>query len=366
MILRRLVLILLILSLLVTVCPTQLARAARGVPGSAEFAFAAHLSLSASSPTDAVHLASNLELDWLALDCSWKSISPTPSSSDWSSLSPTLLAASRAQLPVMLSLSQAPDWALSSLGPDPSKTAQFALQLVLKFPIIRAIELFPAPNTSLGWGKLPNPQAYAATWKAVLSAFSSAKLDTLIVVGGLLPVNANSNTALNDLSFLQELYSAAKTPIPVIAMQAANLTGDPLLAPDPSETRVLRHYEQLRAVMLKNKQDAGLIWITRLSPPNASLAPNDRRFLDPANQALWWGQAFEQLKSQLYIGAAFLSQINPGNPDAPFSLILPSSDYHPFYRPLRDLIAVNRSNGIHARPGREKNEPLQKNEKGKK
>lgn len=369
MILRRFALTLLILCLLATFSPTQPARAARGVPGSSEFGFAAHLNLSGSFSLGAVHLANNLELDWLAVDSSWKALAPKSGAVDWSRLDPVLRAASSSQLAVMLSLSQPPDWALGPQGPDPAKTAQFVVELVQKYPIIRAIELFPGANTAQGWGRPPSAQAYVATWKAVQSALQSSKKDVLLVTGGLQPTAANlpPAQAVSDLTFLQDFYTAAKVTAPIIiSMQAGNLTGEPLQAPNKSENRVLRHYEEIRAVMTRNKQDAGLIWITHLSPPNGSIAANDRRYQDIANQTTWWSQAYDQMKSQLYIGVAFLGQINPGSSEAPFSLLLPSGDYHPFYRSLRDRISVNRSNKVNLRPGRAKAEPLQKNSQGKK
>ena len=370
MIARRFALFLLILGLLGTAWPARLAQAARGTPGSAEFGFGAYLDLSGSFAIDSVHLASDLELDWLALDFSWQAAAPKPGAIDWSRIDPILQAAGRSQQSVMLSLTQAPEWALTPQGPDSAKCAALVIQILQRYPnTVQAIELFPGANTTQGWGRQPNPKAYFSTWNAVQAAIKSAKLSTLLVAGGLLPIPSGSPAAqgVNDLTFLQELYSA-KVQLPVISIQAGSLTGDPLQAPDKVENRVLRHYEEVRAVMLNNKQDAGKIWITHITPPTGSIAANDRRYQDLSNQALWLSQAYDQMKSQLYIGVAFLGQINPqANPaDAAFSLLQPSGDYHPFFRMLRDRIAINRSNAAYLRPGRAKAEPLQKNTKGTK
>jgi len=67
------------------------------------------------------------------------------------------------------------------------------------------------------------------------------------------------------------------------------------------------------------------------------------------------------LKSQLYIGVVFLAGINAnGNTGSTVSLIQANGDYHPFYRTLRDLIAINRSDSVLNRPGRAKEKPLLK------
>jgi hypothetical protein len=69
------------------------------------------------------------------------------------------------------------------------------------------------------------------------------------------------------------------------------------------------------------------------------------------------------MKSQLYIGVVFLGIINPSTgAAASFSLLLPSGDYHPFYRSLRDMIAVDRSNNMISRPGRAKERLLAKSQ----
>jgi hypothetical protein len=371
MIRKCLVIIPVILCLLVISVPAQPALAARGIPGSSEFGFGAHLELSGSSTLESARLANNLELDWIAVDCSWLAAAPKQGVVDWSRFDPVLLTAARSQQAIMLSLTQAPTWALTTEGPDPAKTSQFILQILQHYPnTVRAIELFPGANTAQGWGSQPNPKAYASLLASVQTALQNAKFSMLLVAGGLVPTPAGSPRAqaIDDLVFLQELYATAKIALPVISLQASNLTGDPLQTPEKNEPRVLRHYEEIRGVMLQNKKDANLIWVTHLAPPGGSISASDKRFQNLPNQTAWLSQAFEQMKSQIYIGAAFLGHINPQpNPaEAAFSLLLQSGDYHPFYRSLRDLIAIDHSNGARLRPGQAKATLLKKAQNDKK
>ncbi|MDO8971376.1 MAG: hypothetical protein Q7U74_11855 [Saprospiraceae bacterium] len=362
---KRQVLVFALIITLTALSPLNQVLAARGTPGSAEFGYGAHFNLDGAFAIDAVRLASNLQLDWLAVDLSWQSVAPKAGAVDWSRIDPVLQVASNKQQAVMISLTEAPDWVQTPQGPDANLTAQFVLQLVQRYPkSIQAVELFSGANTRQGWGRQPNPQAYQKTWSSVQTTLQNSKINILLIAGGLRPVvsGTSASEAMDDLAFLQALYTAGgKNPVKIVSIQANDLTGDPLMAADKAENRVLRHYEEVRSVMLKNKQDASLVWITRLSPPTGAISVDDQKYQDLSNQSNWLNQAFGQLKSQLYIGVAFMNGINPSQtPNTAISLILPGEDYHPFYRSLRDLITINRSDNSTNRPGRAKDQPLQK------
>lgn len=349
---------------LVVTAPLGSVLAARGTPQSAEFGYGAHLNLTGSFAMDGIRLASNLQLDWLALDLSWQAIAPKAGTVDWSRLDPAMQTAEHSQVSVFLSLSDTPEWAQTPQGPDAAHTTQLVQQLVQRYPkSLQAIELFPGANTRQGWGRKPDGAAYARVWNSVSSLLQKQKSPVLLVAAGLKPVPAGSAPAeaIDDLAFLQTLYDQGLRPsLGIISLQASGLSGEPLQSPSKDQNLVLRHYEEVRQVMLKNKHEGGLIWLTRLSPP--STRGNGADPQEPAFQAAWLAQAFQQIKSQLYIGVAFLNGINPGPSNSGISLLQPGGDYHPFYRTLRDQIAINRSN-TPFRPGRPKDQPLQKSVK---
>ncbi len=361
----RLVLFLFLAAVLLALTPLGSVLAARGAPGSAEFGYGAHLNLNGQYTVEGVHLASDLQLDWLGFDLSWRSVAPKAGSVDWSRLDPVLEAASRSQLPVMVSLTEAPDWALSAQGPGADQTAQFILQLLKRYPkVVQAVELFPGSNTLQGWGRKPDSQAYMKLVTTMSSAIKKSNLQVRLVGGGLKPVVAEAESQaqdIDDADFLQSLYDRGlRDAVTIVSVQASELTGEPLQAPDKSENRVLRRYENIRQVMLNNGHESGLIWITHLSPPSGALNSEDQKYQDPTAQSTWYSQAYSQLKSQLYIGVAFLSSLNPSDTGSSASLIQNQGDYHPFYRSLRELISINRSDHSGSRPGRSKDQPLQK------
>ncbi len=361
----RLVLFMFLAAILISLTPLESVLAARGAPGSAEFGFGAHLNLNGQFAIEGVRLASDLQLDWVGLDLSWQSVAPKAGSVDWSRLDPILDAAAHSQLAVMVSLTDTPEWALASQGPDPDKTAQFITQMVKRYPqVVQAVELFPGANTMQAWGRAPDPKAYMKVLIAVKNAIKKSNPQVRLVGAGLKPVMAADGITtqdINDTVFLQSLYkNGLADAVTIVSLQANDLTGEPLQASDKSETRVLRHYENIRQVMLENGHESGLIWITHLAPPSGSLNAEDQKFQDPASQSEWFNQAFNQLKSQLYIGVAFFSALNPSDSGSSVSLIQNLGDYHPFYRSLRELISINRSDPSGSRPGRAKDQPLLK------
>jgi hypothetical protein len=187
-------------------------------------------------------------------------------------------------------------------------------------------------------------------------------MQVLVVAGGLLPTGAQpSSDMVDDLSFLTSLYKAgAKSIVQVISVQLGQISGSPMAPSSGADKRVLRHYEEIRQVMLDNGHERGLVWVTHLQPPDGSLSTEDAKYQNPDEQSTWLTQAFQQMRSQLYIGVAFLDAINPNaDADRPgFSLITLGGDFHPAYRLLRDQIAQNSSGSIGVRPGRPKAAPL--------
>lgn len=360
----RLIALGVVVVLLVLAAHFKSALAARGTPGSSEFGYGAHLDLTGPFAIDGIRLASNLQLDWLALDLSWQSIAPKTGAVDWSRLDPIMEMAEHSQLAVFLSLVEPPDWALGPQGPDIAQTTKLVLQMAQRYPnSLQAVELFPGANTRQGWGRQPDPGAYLKLWNSVVASLQKVKSPIILVAAGLKPVPVNSapTEAMDDLVFLQNLYNLGiRSSLNIISVQAAGLTGEPLQSPTKEQNLVLRHYEEVRQVMLKNKHESGLIWLTRLAPPSGQETGSDPQAQDPANQSAWLVQAYNQVKSQLYIGVAFLNGINPSPAAQGISLLQPGGDYHPIYRTLRDLVSINRSDSLYHRPGRPKDQPLQK------
>ncbi len=113
--------------------------------------------------------------------------------------------------------------------------------------------------------------------------------------------------------------------------------------------------------MLHNGHEKGILWITGLGTPENLYTFGEASSSMAQKQAAWLAQAFNQLRSQLYIGVAFLDSINPGaGQSSSLSLITTNGDLHPAFRVLRDQIVQNAAGAAYPRPGRAKSEPLVK------
>jgi hypothetical protein len=315
--------------------------AVRGMPGSGEFAYGAGITPEGLYVNEALEMAGNLPLDWLAVDLSWSSYAPEQASQpDWSHLDSLIQAASNRGISVLISLTGAPAWAMTPQGPSSAETVALINTLVSRYsPAVKAIELFPAANTAAGWGAQPDPQAYTALVADVAENLAGTGADITLVTGGLKPTTGSDSE--DDLAFLDGLYNAGISNwSQVISLQLDNLTGDPAQAPSTEEHRVLRHYEEIRKVMLNYGRETDLIWLTSLQ------APTGQSYSGVQAQSDWLVQAYTQLRSQLYIGAAFYSHINPeqsGSSDVSTgrALVISIDCYHLFYNMLRELIAQN-------------------------
>jgi hypothetical protein len=314
-------------------------------------------------------MATDLNLDWICVPVPWSRYQPDASQAPrLEVLDQVMQFAAENRIAVLVSISSAPAWSRSSLGPDPASTAQFVLALARRYPqAIQAVELFPGANTRAGWGALPDPQAYYAMFAQVEEQTRGLDNSLLLVAAGLQPLPSPTPSGdLNDLEFLQNLYMLGASKImPVISLRYSELTGDPLAAVNDGEHRKFRHYEEVRRVMVENQHQKGLIWITHLSLPSGTISVPDFAFHDINAQTSWMSQAYLQTRTQLYVGVAIGQSLNPESEGAaegvPSLRLQGAGGYHPFYPMLRDMISLNKAGSVIIKPGRPKEGSFVKN-----
>lgn len=272
-----------------------------------------------------IHAAAALGLDWVGVDIDWAEIWPEPgASANINSLDEVFSNAQELNIRCLVSIVNPPRWAMSKTGPDPNITAGFVAQLVRLYPNqVSAVELFPSANTKDGWSTTPNPQAYLEVYKKTSATLNEINPDILLIAGGLVPIDGTDNSGqVNDLEYLQKLYDAgAKELIPVISLRLSGISGMPIDEPGAGNLKVFRHYESIRSVMIENGHQTGTIWITGFSWPSdpADIPTSESDDVNPSApiaeiQARWFAQAYQLVRSQLYIGAVFHSCLE-GNPD---------------------------------------------------
>jgi hypothetical protein len=336
------------------------ASAEKDLPDSTKFAYGIRIDPWGREVEFALNIAAQSGIDWVGIDFDWQKHWPEISQPlDLSLLNQSMSLASENGLSVLLSISNPPEWATSAEGPDPQITAGLLAQFMRLYPgALKAVELFPGANTQQGWGDVPDPQAYMKLFQSVSQALIAMQPNIFLVAAGLVPItSSNPPEDMDDLEFLKRLYDAdAATQISVVSLRFPSVRGEPLAAPWDSEIQVLRHYELIRNLMLANDHAQGTIWLTGFTwPEPASISENASRLISnttspdlESDQAHWFNQAFQLMKSQLYIGAAFYDCLNPptssdnsrGEQNCLIQLKDNKAVLHPAYTALSQTIAL--------------------------
>ena len=301
-----------------------------GLPNSPEFGYGSYLDPYGAYVDDSINLSKNIGINWIALEFNWSKRWPDPN--QYPDLDQFGLAISKIKeqkQSIMVSITNPPDWAMTETGPDARITAHLVTSLARVYSgAIQVVELYPGANTAEGWSADPDPKAALQVLQSTVEALESYQLDVYPILS-LTPVQVSAKSSdWNDLDFLKALYDlGAADMMPLVGLSFTQVQGNPMADPVDQELSVLRHYELIRKVMLEYNHRQGLIWITRFSWPNVSVEPNMK---SPDAQAYWLNQAYELMKGQLYLGAAFFAQLNPPSVDSKISsLIFPDHSLHP-------------------------------------
>jgi hypothetical protein len=308
--------------------------AEEGLPGSPDFGYGVCLDLEGDHIEPSIQVANSYGLDWITIDFDWERYWPSQDiSPNWQTLDNVMAKIGPTDLAVMISITNAPDWAKTINGPDTAATANLSLNIVQRYPNnVLAIELFPSANTSFGWGAPPNAKAYAELLLGVQSTLAGNGFNQTLLATGIEP-SSNPQAALN---FLEDLYALGIASFsPVISLRLPRLSHPPETQPGDVSGYTLRFYEDVRQIMLAYGQQNDLIWITRFDWNPGSLHTT-------ADQAAWLQHAFLTMRSQLYIGVASFYCLN--DPSTSTSLISPDGSPTAVFNALGELIAADKNN----------------------
>ncbi len=319
--------------MLVTILIPSTTLAANGTPSSSSFGYGVRVDLHGVNPLAAIQEAGKFNLDWIAVDLNWQHIQPEAEKPPtWQDFDAAMALAGENQISVMVSITNAPNWAMDHDGPNANNTSVLVSDLVNRYTdILLAIEIFPSANTLQGWGTMPDPGAYTRLLKTSSQALSQLAPEVLIVGAGLTPLDSSSQ-GMDDLKFLRQIYKEGIAEfMPLVGVRLPPLGSDPLARDQQSGKFTLRHYEEIRNIMTKNGHKDGLIWITGFSWKTD--------IIDSQNeQAVWMKQAYLLFRSQLYIGAAFFDSLNSSQGGVS-KLLLQGGTFHPGFEELIQIIA---------------------------
>lgn len=243
------------------------------------------------SRADSVHLAAarGAGAQFVVVVFSWRDIEPIPGVFYWEEPDAALRAAAYYGLDVVARLDRAPDWALVEEGPAPvalDAYANFAARVAARYAgrLAGAI-VWNEPNLAAEWnGLTPDPAGYAALLAAAYPAIKAADPRLPVALAGLAFTEGDGVSALNDLDYLQSLYSlGAAGSFDVLAAHAYGFGRPPEDEPGPGALN-FRRLELHRALMEAAGDAATPVWITEAGWRTAAPAPADEWQVVSANQ----------------------------------------------------------------------------------
>ena len=272
------------------------------------FGYGIRLTLEDDGLEKVIAQAGQLQFDWLAVDYEWQTYQADPEQApDFQALDRVMAAARASNMKALISITGAPDWALTASGPDAEATVRLARQMTARYPDqIRALELFPGANTRTGWGAGPDPAAYADFYLHVRRALNGAYPDLSLLAGGLHEVQAGpGREAINDLDYLNGLFAAGIDRQPLaLSLRSSGASDGRLTGTGTLEPAVTRQYQAARQVMLANDHRQGIIWMTGFAAPADRVGAQPGTSADPGQ---WLQETYLLIRSQLYIQAAFFA-----------------------------------------------------------
>jgi len=341
--LQKILLTILMIGVLVPVSPnfSPPVQAAGGMPDSPEFGYGARMDIWGQEIELAVKVAAGVGVEWIGADFDWTRHWPDATvPANLEQVDRVMALVQQNHMSVLLSVTNPPAWVMTPSGPDSHQVAGLVVMLAKRYPdSLLTIELFPEANTRKGWGAPPDPKAYAAVYEVSQTALKAAGSPVLLVAGGLSPRTGQSpNGDMDDIGFLTALYqTGAGDDMPIIGLRLNQSEGDAMAQPGQDAPHALRHYEDIRIVMRNFSHETSLIWITGFSWPNGAS--------DPIS---WLNRAYPIMRSQLYIGAAFLDRLNPpaddyieGNIPSLISVGSQGPSLHPAVAALGQIITSN-------------------------
>jgi hypothetical protein len=211
---------------------------------------------------------------------------------------------------------------------------------------IRAYQIWNEPNLAIEWGQqAPDPAGYTRLLTIAYERIKAADPDAIVLSAAMAPTIEESDRALNELVFIQQMYDAgARGAFDVLAVQAYGLRSGPddlrLASGDVNFSRTL----VVRELMVKNGDAARPIWATEVgwnAPPAGYSGPVPYGAVSEQLQAKYTIRAFERAREEWpWMGVMavwFFKLPEPweGQPWYYFRMVSPDFRPYPVYEALR-------------------------------
>jgi hypothetical protein len=156
-----------------------------------------------------------LGMNWIKQQINWKDLEPVRGQPNWDALDAIFAATSQRNIKVMVSVTDAPDWARSVTGrngppDDPQDFVNYMVAMLQRYPgAIHAVEVWNEPNLyERGWyapGGV-NAQGYMDLLIPVAAAIRQTDPGVIVISAALAPTGVNDPTiGIDDFTYNQQL-----------------------------------------------------------------------------------------------------------------------------------------------------------------
>jgi hypothetical protein len=239
-----------------------------------------------------LQLAKDAGFVWVKQRFEWRNIEKTKKDAfEWYEAERIVDAVNKAGLGMVVRLDNQPEWArrdkiFPKTGPSDQMEdwKDYVEAVVEKFKgKIAAYEIWNEPNISREWGDAtPDPVAYTEMLKVAYTAIKKEDPNALVISAGLSPTTETSERAIPANVFLEQMYAAGgKQYFDMLGVHAPGFKSEPEADPatvaqnptltnnDPSATELkrvysFRHVEDMRAIMVKNQDEAKQVAIMEM------------------------------------------------------------------------------------------------------
>ncbi len=330
------------------------------------FAFGAQVHLPNQDGAAVMEDVTALGMTWAKQVIDWSLYEAAQGAIDWSALDELVEAMDAAGVNILLTVTNAPDWARDSAeesGPptDPGTYAAFVGALAQRYAgVVDAYEVWDSPNLRRAWNtpRGINAGDYVALLQAAYSAIKSADPAAIVVTAGLAPTGFNDGiNAIDDRIYLRQMYDAG------VAEWSDAIGAHPNGWANPPDSTCCRNnrpavaawddhpsfffkdtLSDYRAIMVEKLDSGTYIWTTEfgwgsndglnVAPPEA-LGFVEYTTLDEQGQYIVRG--FELGRELGYVGPMFLYNLNfcavvgQTGEQCLFSLLDPAGNPRPAY-----------------------------------
>lgn len=229
-------------------------------------------------------LMEDAAFNWVKQTFAWETIETTGKGQfDWARADRVVQHVRDHNLKLLARLSSDPDLTTFWAGKPPQNVdnfADFAFALASRYNCsaqavgcINAYQIWNEPNLAREWGNnRPNPAQYAAMLQKTYAAIKRGNPNAIVISAGMAPTGDNSNIAMPDDVFYEEMYKAmggngSNGYFDMLGVHGAGFAAPPEL--DPAEAAAnpkyggyrffaFRHVEDIRNIMVRygdtNKQ----------------------------------------------------------------------------------------------------------------